>query len=215
MKNEKNNKGFSLVELIIVIAIMALLVAIITPSLIQYINKAKKAVDITTAESIGEVFTTELVMNEALYKYYNWHVKCAQTEGGGNRKSPNYYRMIAYSSRGTYDQKFYVNNVNNETASGVLNSDLNAIMQDVCQGIRSLQFQQNDICDYWFIATDHTGKIYVFVGAGSPSWYLERRNSSLLGDSYKVGQGKSAYMIWPDVAETYEHAKRPSDLKDW
>lgn len=84
MKNEKNNKGFSLVELIIVIAIMALLVAIITPSLIQYINKAKKAVDITTAESIGEVFTTELVMNEALHKYYNWHVKCAQTESGGN-----------------------------------------------------------------------------------------------------------------------------------
>ena len=36
-----NNKGFSLIELIIVIAIMAILVAIIAPNLTKYLGKSK------------------------------------------------------------------------------------------------------------------------------------------------------------------------------
>ena len=38
-----NNKGFSLIELIIVIAIMAVLVAIIAPNLTKYLGKSKKS----------------------------------------------------------------------------------------------------------------------------------------------------------------------------
>lgn len=37
----KNNKGFSLVELVIVIAIMAILVGVIAPAIIKYIDKAR------------------------------------------------------------------------------------------------------------------------------------------------------------------------------
>jgi type IV pilus assembly protein PilA len=45
-KNEKkDNKGFSLVELIIVIAIMAILVGIVGTQVIPYINKSKEAKD--------------------------------------------------------------------------------------------------------------------------------------------------------------------------
>ena len=41
----QNNKGFSLVELIIVIAIMAILVGVMAPQLIKYIEKTKVAAD--------------------------------------------------------------------------------------------------------------------------------------------------------------------------
>lgn len=41
----KNNKGFSLVELIIVIAIMAILVGIMAPQLIKYIEKSNVTAD--------------------------------------------------------------------------------------------------------------------------------------------------------------------------
>lgn len=47
-----NNKGFSLTELIIVIAIISILAAAITPMVIKYIDKARRAVDVQTAEVI-------------------------------------------------------------------------------------------------------------------------------------------------------------------
>lgn len=52
--NSKFNKGFSLVELIIVIAIMAILAATIAPALIRYIDKSRKAVDVQDAQMLYE-----------------------------------------------------------------------------------------------------------------------------------------------------------------
>ena len=48
----KNNKGFSLVELIIVIAIMAVLVGVLAPTYLQYVEKSKKSNDVQTVDSI-------------------------------------------------------------------------------------------------------------------------------------------------------------------
>ena len=45
MKKTTNNKGFSLIELIIVIAIMAVLVAIIAPNLTKYLGSSKTKTD--------------------------------------------------------------------------------------------------------------------------------------------------------------------------
>ena len=59
------NKGFSLVELIIVIAIMAILAAAIAPALIRYIDKSRRGDDVQAAATINTAVTAVLANEDA------------------------------------------------------------------------------------------------------------------------------------------------------
>ena len=48
----KRQRGFSMVELIIVIAIMAILAGALAPALIKYIKRARRVRDVDTAKEI-------------------------------------------------------------------------------------------------------------------------------------------------------------------
>lgn len=63
-----NNKGFSLVELIIVIAIMAILAGAIAPALIRYIDKSRKSNDVSSCKTIKTAVETALG-NEDVYAF--------------------------------------------------------------------------------------------------------------------------------------------------
>jgi len=58
MKNTNSSKGFSLVELIVVIAIMAILVGILAPNLMKQVEKSRLSKDKSTLESIATAFST-------------------------------------------------------------------------------------------------------------------------------------------------------------
>lgn len=54
MKKEMNNKGFSLVELIIVIAIMVILIAVLAPTYLRYVERGRNSRDIQNATAISD-----------------------------------------------------------------------------------------------------------------------------------------------------------------
>ena len=58
---KKNNKGFSLVELIIVITIMAVLTAILAPQFLKYVEKSREARDRANLNAVFKVFEVACV----------------------------------------------------------------------------------------------------------------------------------------------------------
>ena len=58
------SKGFTLVELIIVIAIMAILAAAIAPAVVRYIDKARHSSDVENADEIARCIANELLADD-------------------------------------------------------------------------------------------------------------------------------------------------------
>lgn len=84
MKKTTNNKGFSLIELIIVIAIMAVLVAIIAPNLTKYLGSSKKNTDKKNADELASQIQTCITDYETENGYIgacsiNWSATGAST----------------------------------------------------------------------------------------------------------------------------------------
>lgn len=63
----KNNKGFSLVELIIVIAIMAILIGVLAPQYIKYVEKSRVSADEDCADALLNAAMTACTDDEYVY----------------------------------------------------------------------------------------------------------------------------------------------------
>lgn len=66
MNKKKNNKGFSLIELIIAIAILVILTGLLAPQFMKYIEKSREAKDVQAMDTVYSTVQAALA-NEAAY----------------------------------------------------------------------------------------------------------------------------------------------------
>lgn len=68
-KKELNNKGFSLIELIIVVAIMAVLIGVLAPQYLKYVEKSRESADLDNLQTVIttlQVYASDIENTDAL-----------------------------------------------------------------------------------------------------------------------------------------------------
>ena len=131
-QNKKNNKGFSLVELIVVIAIMIVLVAVLAPVFTKYVEQSRRATDVQNANTIASA----ILVDVADGKTASPTVAAVPENTFDSLKSvPNVKGKVGDNANAAFYYKYdadnntvavYVGNDENKEWSGDLTSETNA-----------------------------------------------------------------------------------------
>jgi len=81
--NKKNNKGFSLIELVIVITIMVILTALLAPQLLRYVEQSRAAKDAVTMDETVRAIELALTNEIVSGSYTTGSVVIVYTVAGG------------------------------------------------------------------------------------------------------------------------------------
>lgn len=198
-----NNKGFSLVELIIVIAIMAILAGAIAPALIKYIDKSRKSNDVTSAKAIKTAIETAM-SNESFYEYLTTGTSYARidVEPGVNTSDSS------YSGNGgvkvTVDGA--ATEINGKKGTDIRATGEKTIASNIGEKTPKLKYRKNasDKKDSTNIPKQFTaiiskgGTVYMFISTGNESYTVSDKDGSI------TATDKMAWEIQPTLCDEYQ-----------
>ncbi|MCR5390245.1 MAG: prepilin-type N-terminal cleavage/methylation domain-containing protein [Lachnospiraceae bacterium] len=143
-----NNKGLSVVELVIVIAIMSIVVTVIAVSITKFIQRSRLSADVSNANVIATAINT--AMNEADIKV---DIAPQMVSGGTG--------MIMYATPG---QPFQVVPMGTPVSSLFLST----VNQNLGGKSPELKYLKNGAA-CWFVTITPDGKIIIQPGDSSPA----------------------------------------------
>lgn len=199
-----NNKGFSLVELIIVIAIMAILAGAIAPALIRYIDKSRKSNDVSSCKTIKTAVETALG-NEDVYAFLT---NCGDEDSD--------FTLITFNPGESTSTATMTNDAMTisgceEPTTGVSVADvgtlaLTEIGTNIGEKIPKLKYTKANKDDSaaacvvkpekFYAAITAKGTVYVMIGSDTAP--------TATPSGVKVAEYDSAYIISPECCAAYQ-----------
>ncbi len=116
-----NNKGFTLVELIIVVAIIAVLATVLAPQYLQYVERSRESNDLQVATSIIDAATLAIADPENdvppnVYVVFRWDTS-DDPYGGSGAGVGNLYLNSERGGMGDVSSEEWLTNVNDSIRS--------------------------------------------------------------------------------------------------
>ena len=129
-----NNKGFSLIELIVVIAIMAILVGAMAPQVTKYIEKSRKSADVQALGTLYTAVLTELLDPDVTTKPKTGTIKIG-TDGkaseGTNPVTPGVLKTMGISNISNFQLKSNAYSKGGNTITVTVNEGDGSVKIDV------------------------------------------------------------------------------------
>ena len=205
-----NNKGFSLVELIIVIAIMAILAGAIAPALIRYIDKSRRSNDVSSCDTIETSINTALG-TESIAEYCTAADTLITLTPAGQFGSTTGYTLSASSKaiaiEGGANSVSGWKSSSGKTASEVADVLVNEIGSSLNGKVPKLKYKKDAktgkaaTAQKFYILITTAGQVEVYIGENATLKSFTTTDAEMA----KIIDGTNKiYEIAPEVCESYQ-----------